>query len=236
VFSQFYSLLLGCILSCFIGVSAYAEVAAFDAVGVAEKPVVVKVLTKEHFFPSGGVVVHVFWNQWLIGRILTGGDGYGYLKRVFTKTGLHTLESRTENDTASSLILVIKPEEKTLAIEIDGPLKETAYDDAPREGGLEAVKKLSKNYRILYLVAQLSLTNHKKWLNNHGFPESVVLEVNRSFFDDLKERSITPHAVVSSSALIAKAPDFVQKNFSFEPPDAESHVEDWNSVVDALMD
>ena len=74
----------------FVTVS-HSEVVVFDDVTTVQTPIRIKVLTKAGFFARGGRLVDIYLDEIHLKKILTGGDGYGYLKYTPRKTGFKSI-------------------------------------------------------------------------------------------------------------------------------------------------
>ena len=59
---------------------SHSKVVVFDQVTTVQTPIKIRVLTREGFFSAGGRMVDIYLDNNLLKKILTGGDGYGYLK------------------------------------------------------------------------------------------------------------------------------------------------------------
>ncbi|MEJ2286133.1 MAG: hypothetical protein P8X85_21355, partial [Desulfobacterales bacterium] len=57
-----------------------ADVAVLDGVTTVNTPIRITVMTRSRFFAAGGRLVDLYLDGEHLKRILTGGDGYGYLK------------------------------------------------------------------------------------------------------------------------------------------------------------
>ena len=74
---------------------SHSKVVVFDRVTTVQKPVDIRVLTKDGFFAAGGQMVDIYLDNILLKKIMSGGDGYGYLKYTPREAGLKAINART---------------------------------------------------------------------------------------------------------------------------------------------
>ncbi len=120
----------------------------------------------------------IYLNNHLMKKILTGGDGYGYLKYIPLEPGLKKITARSKTDSASGRILVMNKNEKAILIETEGAFKDTVFSDEIRKSCQKVVNSISANYRIIYLYRFLGKGITESWLRKHHFPESAILQWN----------------------------------------------------------
>ena len=151
------------------------DVVVVDRVTTVQTPVRLTVLTKDRFFAAGGRRVDVSIDDKHLKRILTGGDGYGYLKYTPRSTGYKKIKARSNADSAEGLLLVVTKKDRALVIEVEEGFKTAVFSNEIKQSSLTVVKTLSKTYKIIYLsrFAGKSLTG--AWLEKQGFPRSVIL-------------------------------------------------------------
>ena len=77
-----YTLLTAYVVAFVLGMLSIgrSEVVVFDRVTTVKTPIRIKVLTKSRFFAAGGRLADIYLDGNHLKRILTGGDGFGYLK------------------------------------------------------------------------------------------------------------------------------------------------------------
>ena len=73
-----------------------AAVIVFDRVTTVGSSVYLKVLTKGKFFAEGGKRITFYLEGQQLGKTLTGGDGYGFLKVTPERKGMQEIEVQTE--------------------------------------------------------------------------------------------------------------------------------------------
>ena len=213
-----------------------AAIIVFDRVTTVGTPVFLKVLTKGRFFAQGGLRVTFYLDHKQLGKTLTGGDGYGFLKYSPQQKGLQKIEVQTEDDTGSGLILVMDMSEKAIVIEIESGLKTAFFSESDRAQSKNAVSAIAESYRIIYLTRILGTTLSRKWLENQKFPPSTVLRwYGPQIFEYLKEKKVKLSAFVGSAALHSKALKYFENSYTFEETKEGKSVTDWSQVMKLLL-
>ncbi len=213
-----------------------AAVIVFDQVTTVGTPVYLKVLTKGRFFAQGGMRVAFYLDQKQIGKTLTGGDGYGFLKYIPQQKGLQKIEVRTETEQGSGLVLVMDITEKAVVIEIEGGLQNAFISESTKVESKNAVSAISQSYRIIYLNRFFGTTLSRKWLENQGFPSSAVLQWRGpQVFESLKEKGVNLLAFVGSAALVSEVLEYFENSYSFEETDKGKKVTDWPQVTKLIL-
>jgi hypothetical protein len=212
------------------------KVVVFDRVTVVQKPTTIKVQTREGFFSAGGRMVDIYLENNLLKKILTGGDGYGYLKHTPRQPGLKKITAQSNTDSTTGLILVMDEKEKAITIEIEGAFKDTVFSDEIRASSLKAVTALSENYKIIYLSRFLGKGITGSWLEKQNFPKSVILHWHGpKTLENLIKNSVHIHAIVGSAEVVSAAPDRIEKRFSFEKTKNGKTVKNWDEILTLLQ-
>lgn len=213
-----------------------SEVVVFDRVTTVKMPIRIKVLTKRRFFSAGGRLVDIYLDDTHLKRILTGGDGYGYLKYVPQSPGFKKIKARSDASSASGLLLVMSKSEKAIVIDIEGAFKDTIFSDEIRENSQKAVNSINKDYRIIYLSRYVGKGISRSWLEKEDFPISVILRwQGPKMLAVLKERGVNLHAVIGSSAVISAASEHIEKRYTFEKTKDGQTVKDWDEILKLLQ-
>jgi hypothetical protein len=208
----------------------------FDHVTTVQKPINIKVLTKNGFFAAGGQMVDVYLDNNPLKKILTGGDGYGYLKYTPREAGLKKITAHSVKGSASGLILVMNENEKVILIEIEGAFRDTVFSDALRESSQKAVNSLSENYKIIYLSRFLGKGITGSWLEKQNFPKSVIIRWRGlTTLKNLKKKGVQIQAVIGSSDVISTVSEQIEKRFSFEKTKDGKTVKDWDEILRLLV-
>ena len=212
-----------------------SEVVVIDRVTTVKTPVRITVLTKDRFFSAGGRLVDVYLDDKHLKRILTGGDGYGYLKYTPQSTGYKKIKARSNSDSAEGLLLVMTQKDQALVIEVEEGFKTAVFSDEIKQSSLRVVKTLSKNYKIIYLSRFAGKSITGTWLEKQGFPGSVILGWRgANTLTALKKRGVQLHAIIGSTAVIAAAGDEIENRFTFEKTKDGTTVKDWDEIAELL--
>ena len=214
-----------------------AAVIVFDRVTTVGTSVYLKVLTKGKFFAEGGKRITFYLEGQQLGKTLTGGDGYGFLKVTPDRRGMQKIEVQTEKDRGQGNVLVLGKDDKVIVIEIEGSLKTSLYSESIRAESQKAVKALSRSYKIIYLSRFFGFNIAKTWLQNEKLPVSVVLPWHgKGTLEDLKENGINLWAFIGSAAMISTSSEYFQKNYSFEETETGKKLDNWAEVETLLLD
>jgi len=212
-----------------------AEVVVLDRVTTVRTPVRITVLTKGRFFAAGGRLVDVYLDDTHLKRILTGGDGYGYLKYTPLSTGYKKVKARSNSDSAEGLLLVMTQKDRALIIEVEEGFKTALFSDEIKQSSLRVVKTLSKNYKIIYLSRYVGKSITGTWLEKQGFPGSVILGWRGAkTLTELKEKGVQLNAIIGSRAVISAAVDEIENRFTFDETKDGTTVKDWDEIGELL--
>jgi hypothetical protein len=194
------------------------------------------VLTKAGFFAVGGRMVDIYLDNKPLKKILTGGDGYGYLKYTPQEPGLKKITAHSVKGSASGLILVMNENERAILIEIEGAFKDSVFSDAIRESSQKAVNALSENYKIIYLSRFLGKGISGSWLEKQNFPQSVIIRWGGlTTLKNLKKNGVQIQAIIGSPDVLATVSEQIEKRFSFEKTEDGKTVKDWDEILRLLV-
>lgn len=211
-----------------------AGVVFFDAVTTVNTPIYLTVLTKGLFTPEGGRLVDIYSQEHKIGRILSGGDGYGFLKLVPKTVGIQTFEARRNGHTDTASVLTLKRTDRVLLFEVDvfsRPFLSKTIGGETRE----ALNELSKKFKLVYLARFSGTSAAKRVISTLNLPPSVVLEWQGSeLLEELKSRGIVFAAMIASAKTVTEAEDEVPSRFTFEETEDDTFVEDWQEIIKKL--
>jgi hypothetical protein len=212
-----------------------SEVVVFDDVTTIQTPTRIKVLTKGRLFASGGRLVDVYQDEKLLKRILTGGDGYGYLKYRPEKAGYISIEARSDARSATGLHLVMDKNDRAVVIDVEGAFKGAVFSEEIREDSQEAVEALSKEYKIIYVSRYVGKGVSRSWLEKEDFPKSVILRwQGPDTFKILVKKEIKLHAVIGSANVISAAKKYVDNRYTFEKSRDGKFIDDWDEILKLL--
>jgi len=219
----------------FVPVS-HGKVVVFDRVTTVQKPINIEVSTKAGFFAVGGQMVDIYLDNKPLKKILTGGDGYGYLKYTPQEAGLKKITAHSIKGSDSGLILVMTENEKAILIEIEGAFKDSVFSDAIRMSSQKAVNELSENYKIIYLSRFLGKGISGSWLEKQNFPHSVIIRWRGPMtLKNLKKNGVQIQAIIGSSDVISTISEQIQTRFSFEKTKDGKTVKDWDEILRLLV-
>lgn len=219
----------------FVAPDCVAEVAVLDRVTTVNTPIRITVLTKSHFFSAGGRRVDVYLDDTHLKRILTGADGYGYLKYTPRSTGYQKIKARSNSDSAEGLLLVMTKKDRAIVIEVEEGFKTAVFSEEIKQSSLKVVKTLSKKYKIIYLSRYLGKSISGTWLEKQSFPKSVILDWQGSnTLTALKKKGIQLHAIIGSTAVISEAAKNIENRFTFEKTKDGTTVKDWDEIAELL--
>ena len=214
-----------------------ADVAVRDRVTTVKTPVRITVLTKSRFFSAGGRLVDVYLDDKHLKRILTGGDGYGYLKYTPRSPGYKKIKARSNSDSAEGLLLVMTKKDRAIAIEVEEGFKTAVFSNEIKQSSLKAVKALSKKYKIIYLSRFAGKSITGTWLEKQSFPKSVILGWRGSnTLTALKKKGVQLHAIIGSAAVISTAAKDIENRFTFEKSQDGKTVKDWDEILELLQE
>ena len=216
--------------------ASLADVVVPDRVTTVKTPVRIIVLTKGRFFAAGGRLVDIYLDSQHLKRILTGGDGYGYLKYTPQSTGFKQIEARSNGDSAKGLLMVVAKKDRIIAIEVEDGFKTAVFSDEIRQNSLKVVKKLSKTYKIIYLSRLAGKGITGPWLEKQGFPESAILKwQGPNTLKALNKRGVQIEAIIGSPGVISAAADTIEKRYTFEKTKQGTTVKDWDEIAKLLQ-
>jgi len=212
-----------------------ADVVVIDSVTTVKTPVRITVLTKGRFFAAGGRRVDVALDDKHLKQILTGGDGYGYLKYTPRSTGYKKIKASSNADSAEGLLLVVTKKDRALVIEVEEGFKTAVFSDEIKQSSLKVVKTLSKNYKIIYLSRFAGKSITGAWLEKQGFPRSVILGWRgANTLMELKKKGVQLYAIIGSPPIVTAAVDEIENRFTFGKSKDGTTVKDWDEIAELL--
>jgi len=214
-----------------------ADVAVLDGVTTVNTPIRLTVMTRSRFFAAGGRLVDLYLDGEHLKRILTGGDGYGYLKITPRSPGYKNIQARSDSDSAEGLLLVLTKKDRAIAIEVEEGFKTALFSEEAKQDSLAAVKTLSKTYKLIYLSRYIGKHVTAAWLEKQGYPASVILSWQGSgTVEALKKKGVQLHAIIGSGAVMSEAAGEVEKRYTFEKSKDGSTVKDWAEILEHLQE
>ena len=217
-----------------LAVPASAGVTVFDTVTMANEPVKLKALTKGRFFPKGGKLVQFYVNNKYLGTTLSGGDGYAFMKYKSSSRGLKSLKVVSGEDRDEGALLITVKKDKVVLIQIESTLFDSMLSFKPSEKGRDALNKLSKKFKIMYVSTLMGMMQSRKWLKDNEFPSLPVFKwEGEELIDDLRDKHIPLYAIIASPDVLTDASG-IEKRFSFVETEDATEVRDWDELIDRL--
>ncbi len=215
---------------------SHASVVVFDRVTTKGTPVSIEVLTQSGFFASGGRLVDIYLNDDHLKTILTGGDGYGYLKFTPQVTGLNKITAQSDHSVGDGRLLVLSKSDQVILIETESAFKDSIFSDEVRKSSQKVVNRLSEKYRIIYLNRLVGRRLTAAWLEKNDFPQSVILSwKGTKLLSNLEKKGVQLYAIIGSASALASAGHYIDHRFSFEKTRDGKTVNDWTEILDLLM-
>jgi len=212
------------------------EVDVIDGVTTVHTPVRIKIITKGRIFSQGGRLVDLYLDGSHLKKILTGGDGYGYLKYIPQRPGFMKITARANAYSSSGLILVMRRSERAIIIDVEGAFKNTIFSEGLRADSRKAVKALNEVYKIIYLSRYVGKSISRNWLEKEDFPQSVILRwQGPNTFKILKKKGIQLYGVIGSAALISAARKHIEHRYTFEKSKDGKVVKNWDEILKLLQ-
>lgn len=213
------------------------KVIVFDGASTEKTPIYLKVLTKGRLFAQGGKLVDVFVNDQKVKQILTGGDGYGYLKYTPLQPGLTRIEARSDGDSDSGVILVVTKSDRVILIEVQSGIKESQFSESARANSRKTIETLSQKYKIIYLDTFFGSGVSRDWLQNEDFVESATLKwQGAGMLKSLKEKGINLFAIIGSAELLSQSTKYIEHRYSFAETGDGKTIKNWKEILELLQE
>ncbi|MHB8772635.1 MAG: hypothetical protein ACYC7J_16700 [Syntrophales bacterium] len=212
---------------------ALPQVTVHDAVSPVGREVMLRAETGSGLFGgAGGVLVEFFVDGRRVGKNLSGGDGVAFISFVPRAARLHKLRVEAPGGRAEGLLLAVKGSAGLVLIEVEGGLIERSLTMQPRPGSVEAVKKLSRRYPVVFLGSGFfGAAAMKTLLKERGFPAAPLIPGGDAVFEALREKRLKIRAVIGKPELVQAAKGYTRRAFSFAAAGEEGAVEDWEEIL-----
>lgn len=215
--------------------SGLAGVVIFDGITTVGIPVYLKVHTKGRLFSQGGRLVDVYIDQKHAGKILSGGDGYGFFKYSPRTTGMKTIVVRSGADEDTGNLLVLDKNEKVILVEIEAFLRMLLFSPKTITDSKTALNTLNRKYKIIYLTRFMGTVLSKKILTKIDYPLSaILLWQGVETLDELHQKGVFLYAVIASLNLLSESSEHIEKRFTFEETEDETYVDNWEDLLKRL--
>ncbi len=211
-----------------------AGVSLYDQLATPARPFYLKLRTHRGPLPMGGVRGSFRIDGQLIGNVLTGGDGYGYLKYVARAPGTFTLGVQTAAGDAEARLRIVAPATPVVLFEAEALLWHLLVRDR-RAAAAEALRQVAANYELAYLCGPMGRPAALQMISERGLPERVILAgKSRDRFELLTKRGIFIYAVVGTAPFVTAARGLSQRSFSLDRKDHGRHLAQWEDLLDQL--
>jgi hypothetical protein len=213
------------------------KVIIFDGASTEKTPIYLKVLTKGRLFAQGGKLVDVYVKDKKVKQILTGGDGYGYLKYTPLQPGLTRIEARSDGYSDSGAILVVTKSDRVILIELQSGIKESQFSESARANSRKTIEKLSQKYKIIYLDTFFGSGVSRDWLQDEDFVESATLKwQGAGMLKSMKEKGINLFAIIGSAELVSQSTKYIEHRYSFEETRDGETIKNWKEILELLQE
>jgi hypothetical protein len=215
---------------------ALSEIVVHDMIAPAGREVMLRAETRGALFLRGGDVVEFFVDGKPVGKTLSGGDGIAFMRFVPARTGLYKIRVKSDGDKEEGVLLAVKGSTQVVFIDVEGSLLERSFALKPRSGSVQAVKKITRKYPVVFLqTGYVGLKVIKLWLKENGFPDAPVLSWSRGeVFGEIGERALKMKAIIGKPDVIQSAKTYKPRGFSFDATDEAEAVQDWEEIVKKL--
>jgi hypothetical protein len=216
-----------------IPLSAQAEVAAFDALAVKGKPLMLKARTGGRFFGRGGELVDYYVGERHLGRTLSGGDGKAYMEHVPGRKGLFPLRVSSRGEEDSGLLLVLEEGDALVLVDVAGSLMSASFFGEPKEEAREAVETIAAKYPVLYLSKQVPGREViETWLREKEYPEAPVMDWKGGrILSRIRKMGLGIRAVMGSAEVVERARKYDAELYLF---DEKRGGKKWKDIADEL--
>jgi hypothetical protein len=207
-----------------------ASVSVPDDVGALGVPLMLSLKTTGRLLPAGGRLVRLYLEQQPLGQVLTGADGYGFLKHTPAAPGLFHLRALMDGVEGTGRILVAAPEDKVLLVEVTAALGLSRLDRGVRDEAAAVLRVLAPRYPIVYLAGRMAGDIARQWIAAGDAPSAVVVESTPSrLVHRLAARKVPLWAVIGSPDLAAAA-SAVPVRLTLVPADTGTRIKRWEDV------
>jgi hypothetical protein len=215
---------------------ALSDVIIYDLVSLKGMEVMLRAETRGTLLSKGGEIVEFFVNGKLIGKNLSGRDGFAVKRFTSVKAGLNKILVKSGDDKDSGLLLALDRKAKIVFIDVEGALFDGLFAMKVKPGSAQALKKICKRFPIVFLQKGfLNVKAVRSWLKENDFPDSPVLLWSRGdVFREMREKDLRIKAIVGGPEVIESADTYKPLAFSFDSLEDAVLVEDWAEIEKKL--
>jgi hypothetical protein len=196
--------------------------------------VALSVQTAKFFLADGGRRVEIFLDGERRGWILTGADGYGYLRLEPQRVGMIKISAVSGESEAEGRLLVMEKTDRAVMIELEAAFMDLHLRSRDSDDCRRSLESIGRWYRLIYTYRFMGIGFSRNRLEAAGWPASVVLPWRgQATLEFLRDKGIQIHAVIGSAEVVA-AGRHVEKRFSFEKSKDAKTVTGWGEIVKDL--
>ncbi len=213
---------------------ALAGVSLYDQLATPSRPFYLKLRTHRGPLAMGGVRGTFWIDGQQIGTVLTGADGYGFLKYQAPATGTFSLAVRTAAGNAEARLRIITPSTSVVFFESEALLWHMLRTDR-KAVAAGVLAQIASKFELIYLCGAMGRRAARELIRERGLPDRIVLVgKNRLQFEQLANRGVLIFAVVGSARFVAAARGLSRRAFSFETSAHARRVTHWEDLRDQL--
>lgn len=213
---------------------ANGDVSVFDQVATPARPFYLKLRTHHGPLAMGGIRGTFWIDDRRVGPVLTGVDGYGFLKHTATRTGVFTLRAETAAGGAEARLLVVDTADRVVLFEAETLLWRALNRDRETNGH-RIMRQIAEDFEMIYICGLMGKTITRQLIKDKTLPDRVILEgKGQDQFAQLSNRGVHIFAVVGTSAFLKAAGNFSPRHFSFEKSSQARYVADWEDLLNQL--
>jgi hypothetical protein len=218
-----------------LAVPCRADVTVYDRVTTVGMPVRLAVRTTTLFMADGGRLVDLWLDEERLGRIMTGGDGYGYLQLTPQRPGFFKIAARSQGSDASGRLLVLEKTDRVVLVESETMLKQIQILPNARESCRTTFDSLRQRFQLIFVYRFLGADVSRIGLEKEGLAPTIVIPWHgAASLESLQARGVQVYAVIGSADLVAAAGDRVPHRISFEKARGAKTVSGCEELAKAL--
>jgi|GEM_PF-3658024 len=211
-----------------------AGIEVADAVAVAGRPVTLAVRTGGLFAAAGGMRVTLTIEGQAPREILTGGDGFGYLRFRPEAPGILGLAARAGSAEGSGRLLVLAPGEPVVVIEWESVLW-SALRPGEDEACREALRRIGRGFGIVFVTRWAGRDIARRRIDGDGLSRAVALAWRgASTLRRLRELDIPIAAAIGSREVTAAARGLADRRVGFDRERGVTRVGSWSEIPPLL--
>ena len=220
-----------------VSMPALGAVIVFDRLTAADQPVFLKVQTRGFFFAEGGGRVTLSINGGQTYRLLTGGDGFGYVKYLPSGPGRFNISAESTGTDSHAVLLVVSSDDRIILLDFEMLLKRLLQRPDEKRMAREVLAALPPDCHLVYVVRYLGTEMARRWLLAQEYPRAVILDGTLpDIYAQLTNKNIQIRAVIGTSGAIDGRIDDGVLKLTFDASEKGTTVENWNQIRKDLME